>query len=202
MPSHFIAIDLETTGLPPKLAPSAAVTDWARWAPCRAVQMAWIVYGAGGGDEAAPDTPQPVSTNVYIISPDGFAIPEQAAAIHGFTTERATSEGLAVRDVMEAFVETMQDYPDAVYVAHNMEFDAGVVAAELARAGMVGAAKAWVAAPKVCTMLANTRPGCRWPRLSVLYEEVFGRPMAGAHSADGDARACAEIYMARNRRAD
>lgn len=192
MPSHFIAIDTETTGFPPRRPAAEALAHWEAWDGCRVVQIAWQVYE--DADEAG-HLAEKVASAVYVVRPDGFTIPERAAAIHGYTTERAMAEGVDIGEALAALAATMAAYPDAIFVAHNMDFDAGIIVAELARARMVEA-ETFVAARKHCTMVSNTPPKGRWPRLGVLYQTIFGREMDGAHSADGDAQACASIYMA------
>jgi DNA polymerase III epsilon subunit-like protein len=190
MPSHFIAIDTETTGFPPRRPAAEALAHWEAWDGCRVVQIAWQVYEEESGKN--------VATGVHVVRPDGFTIPERAAAVHGYSTERAMAEGVDIGEALAAFAATMAAYPDATYVAHNMDFDAGIIVAELARARMVEA-ETFVAARKHCTMVTNTPPKGRWPRLGVLYANLFGHEMEGAHTADGDAQACAAIYMARHR---
>jgi len=46
-----------------------------------------------------------ISEKCYIIKPEGYKIPADAARIHGITTDRAICEGKDLRSVLEEFRE-------------------------------------------------------------------------------------------------
>ena len=86
------------------------------------IQIAWILCDTQGNR---------LSTEVFIIKPVGFTIPEEASNIHGITTAIALSDGLALMDVLTKFKAAVER---ANYiVAHNISFDEKIMGAELLR---------------------------------------------------------------------
>ena len=89
----------------------------------------------------------------------------------------------------------------SLLVAHNIEFDLGVVGAEFYRAGH--SENPLDALPHYCTMRETTdvcripggRWGWKWPTLDELHYHLFGHGLQGAHEALADARACARCYF-------
>jgi DNA polymerase III epsilon subunit-like protein len=191
-------LDTETTGLPRRGSHPSALSDWDG---CRLVQVAWSIVdednalsraAAAIANHAACDA---VPTRVFIVRPDGFEIPEAAAAIHGIETARALAEGVPVSLAMTALIEDLDGCDQ--WVAHNVAFDRGVIASELYRLDMADEAAAFLKKTSVCTMRLGTLHGQRWPRLNALYERYFKEPMPGcAHRADSDMRACMAIHRA------
>jgi len=195
MPHYVWFLDTETTGLPPRSRPSPLDADG--WANCRMVQIAWQLWECYGGcgDDCL------LEKGSLIIDPAGaFAIPDEAARIHGITTERAAAEGVtwATGKIVRA-LERLVGAADLL-VAHNTEFDVGVVASELVRCGRNDLAGRFVALPKYCTMKRGTLPRQRWPKLRDLYVRLFQRePEGRLHDAQTDVQVCAEIYFALRR---
>ncbi|MCU0370607.1 MAG: 3'-5' exonuclease, partial [Bacteroidales bacterium] len=70
----FLIYDTETTGLPRNF--EAPVTDLENWP--RVVQLAWQLHDAEGNMLEAKE---------FLIRPDHFTIPYNAAKVHGITTE-------------------------------------------------------------------------------------------------------------------
>jgi DNA polymerase III epsilon subunit-like protein len=179
-----IVFDTETTGLPPWHRDSTRLSDWDG---CRLVQLAWstIHLDSQEGSDSA------------IVKPAGFTIPEKAAEIHGISTERAHAEGRDLEEVLHAFQVTLERYPDATIVAHNLEFDISIITTEAMRLEMPRLLSLLASRPRHCTMLKavenNTRR--RWPKLCVLYKELFDEePQGTAHDAIWDVVTCAKIY--------
>ena len=75
-------------------------------------------------------------------------IPEEAARVHGITTEQALAEGRPLRDVLDAFVSAVESAD--LLVAHNLRFDEKIVGAELLRLRLPLDLEV---RPRVCTML-------------------------------------------------
>ena len=86
----YLFFDTETTGLPKNW--KAPVTDIQNWP--RLVQLAYLLYDQQGNKISGGD---------FIIQPDGFTIPAEAAAIHGISTEKANREGVALMTVLQDF---------------------------------------------------------------------------------------------------
>ena len=146
-----------------------------------------------------------------IVRPDGWTIPDDVAAIHGITTERAMDEGRPEYEVLHDLLALHRRAE--LRVAHNEDFDQRIVRIAIKRYGH-GAhgwdrltqeerdaiADAFKAAPKYCTMKADAKSrGVKWPKLVEAYKHHTGKDLGeDAHSALFDARACAEVYFAMN----
>lgn len=183
--SGYFVFDCETTGLPVRRGLS--VRDVEGWP--RLVQLAWAVYDAWGKPQAA---------GCRIVRPAGFLIPPDSTRIHGISHERALEIGETAADVLESFARDLDAPYDAV-IAHNLEYDRGVVGAELIRAGL---ASRLFERPGVCTMRTTTDLlrlpgpyGFKWPRLDELHAFLFGAGYDGAHDASRDVEACARCFF-------
>ncbi len=185
--NRFLLFDCETTGLPRHRYFS--VEDVSAWP--RLVQVAWAVYDAKGHAE---------QTRCRIVRPDGFRIPAEATAIHGISHTRARRVGRDLAEVLIEF-EGAAASGDIVLVAHNLDYDRGVIAAELVR---LDRPLDCIERPGICTMKTTTgicrlpRPGgfgLKWPSLEELHMCLFGRAYEGAHDAANDLEACARCFF-------
>ena len=180
----YLFFDTETTGIPRNYrAPAADATNWPRL-----VQIAWLLV-----DEEANE----VSSAEHTVKPDGFVIPDEAARIHGITTELALRNGVDLQSVLTAAAATISKA--SVLVAHNMQFDEKILGAEFLRSGFPNFVEA---KERKCTMQASTdycrlpgRYGYKWPTLQELHLKLFNEPFEGAHRALVDVRACARCYF-------
>ena len=176
--------DTETTGLPKYY--KAPVSDSRNWP--RLVQLAWLITDDQGTEYKRVE---------YIIKPQGFAIPREAARIHGITTDRAQREGADLGAVLE---EISADLAQAlVLIAHNMDFDEKIVGAEFCRLGRTNHLEK---KQKRCTMKSATDfcqlpgyYGYKWPSLTELHRKLFREDFADQHTAMADVRACAKCYF-------
>ncbi|WP_263787564.1 3'-5' exonuclease [Salinibacter grassmerensis] len=190
---RYLFFDTETTGLLPK--PKPPVTDTDKWP--RVVQIAWSHLSID---------PYSIDRSLsYIIRPDGFTIPQDAAAVHGITTERAEAEGYPRGEVLEAFSKAVS--ASDVLVAHSMSFDRPVVRAELVRLGIPDVLQD---ATTLCTKKASTDYckipfpnggyGYKWPSLQELHEKLFRSGFDDAHDAGTDVKAGARCFLELSRR--
>jgi DNA polymerase-3 subunit epsilon len=186
----YLFFDTETTGLPRNW--NAPVSDLSNWP--RLVQIAWLLFDEDG---------KKISEQDHIVKPQGFIIPQEAASIHGITTERANNDGVSLKAVLEGFSLALEQ---ANYlVAHNMRFDEKIVSAEFLR---VGLSHKLLQTRKICTMTETTEycklPGnygdYKWPKLSELYFKLFNDKFEEAHNAAVDIKACAECFWELRRR--
>lgn len=181
-PNKIFVVDTETTGLPPRGANPAL---YATWDNCRVVQIAWHIYDEHGNLE---------EKKCFMIKPT-FQIPAKATEIHGITQDMAEREGVPMWKVLELLKARLPLV--AVIVAHNLEFDKKVILAEMSRYNDIDLFNEFGSKTGFCTMLKNTVPGQRWPKLVDLYNRVISKPVAGQlHQADTDVQLCAEIYFA------
>ena len=193
---NIIFFDTETTGVIPKgkEEPLVYFNDFPH-----VVQLSWKI-GDKEGD--------------YIIKPDGFTIPDAAAAVHGITTDRAIAEGVPYHD---AFLQFFADVKASTALcAHNgAAFDIRVIVAEYVRMSNVErASKFWAflkSLPLYDTMteptiinfvgarFRNGKPG-KFPRLEELYAKIFNGESFPAHNSMEDVRALAKCFWeCRNR---
>lgn len=195
---RVFVVDTETTGFPSRRYQPASSFQF--WNSCRLVQIAWQIHSEDDDDD---DDATPTRA-ALVVKPDGFDIPN--AHIHGITTEFATEHGVSIRAVVEALKTALAGV--SVIVAHNVEFDNGVVLAELYRLGDAAAADVislWRSIPKQCTMrMAMTTPADKWLKLSELYARLFPDepPPSRLHRADVDVELCAKCYFAIKKRGE
>lgn len=135
-----------------------------------------------------------------IVKPDGWTIPEEASNIHGITTTIANSCGVDLSSALSCFRGLFK--LANVYVAHNLEFDALIVASNFMRLTDCVGMGSDIRERGFCTMHAMT-PICKlpgrygdykWPSLQEAYQHAFGEMFDGAHDAMADVRACARLY--------
>jgi DNA polymerase III subunit epsilon len=179
----YLFFDTETTGLPRNW--KAPISDLNNWP--RLVQLAWLLYDMDG---------KKIDGNSYIIKPEGFTIPPDAARIHGISTERAREEGAALQDVLNDFQRLISEA--SCLVAHNMSFDEKIAGAEFLRKKMVNPIEK---KKKICTMQRSTDYckldgpyGYKWPKLSELHYKLFGTGFEEAHDAAVDINATAKCF--------
>lgn len=179
----YLFFDTETTGLPRNY--KAPVSDLANWP--RMVQLAFLLYDGAGNKLAGAD---------YIIKPEGFTIPAEAAAIHSISTQRAIAEGVPLYEVLLKF-EALINKAD-VLVAHNMSFDEKIAGAEFLRKGMGNPIDL---KKKLCTMQKSTAfcnipgpYGPKWPKLAELHHKLFRTGFEEAHNAAADISATVRCF--------
>ena len=190
-PKSYLFFDTETTGLPKdQNASSSDVDNWPR-----IVQLSWILTDGKGNK---------INTGDYIIKPGGFIIPEQAASIHGISTDKAITEGTDFDEVMDMF---LKDYAQAdCIVGHNIIFDKKVLEAELIRMGRQDAV---VPKQYICTMKGSVNyckiPGrngikYKYPNLQELHKALFGSVFENAHNSASDIAATEKCFWEMKKR--
>ena len=179
----YLFFDTETTGIPRNYkAPASDLRNWPRL-----VQIAWLL---------AHEQAHEVESAEYIVKPERFTIPKDAARVHAITSEIARQNGAALETVLAAVRPAIEQA--SVLVAHNMEFEEKMLGAELLRTGYPDIVEA---KKRQCTMQAATKYcrlpgqyGYKWPSLQERHMKLFGQPFEGAHDALVDVRACSRCY--------
>lgn len=148
-------------------------------------------------------TREVLATLNTIVKPDGWVIPDEVAAIHGITTEKALAEG---RPEAEVLTEILSMWRQANFrVAHNQSFDERIVRIAIKRFKSEEVAEEWKAGEKQCTglitkplmqLLPKNRFGYKMPKLEEAYEFYTGKKLEGAHRAMTDVDACIDVYFA------
>ena len=182
--STLLFFDTETTGVPKDYkAPSSAINNWPRL-----VQLSWIKTDNNG---------TVLSQGDYIIKPDGFVIPESAAAVHNITTAIALEKGQPLTEVLEKFKSEIASAD--LIIGHNISFDMKVVGAELIRTGgkdILEKKKYFCTMKSTINFCAIRGPyGYKYPKLEELYTKLFRHKFDDAHNSNADVMATKECYF-------
>lgn len=194
-----LAYDTETTGLPLFSEPSEDPR-----------QPHIVQIGAALVDL---DTFAEIASLDVIVRPDGWTVPDDVAAIHGITTDRAMDVGVPARVVFDLFLELWGRA--TVRIGHNEGFDARLVRIALLRhrdndpeaeinarwkAGIAQCTQALstpiLKLPPTAKMIAAGRRHHKSANLGEAFQFFTGKPLEGAHNAMVDVRACMAVYRA------
>lgn len=105
-------IDTETNGLPSTFYPEhSKFSEWPR--------MQSIAFKREHQDF--------LDDAEEIIVKADFAIDDKASAIHGITEEVSREQGVPVSEALLRFSSQIEDDPDPVLCAYNVEFDRGIM---------------------------------------------------------------------------
>jgi len=156
------------------------------------------------------DTRDTLASLDVIVRPDGWEIPEDVAAVHGITTERAAALGVPESLALSLFLEMWASC--RVRIAHNEPFDARIIRIAQHRAGELESdLDAWKDGTAECTarlatpilqlpptakMLAAGRTHFKTANLGEAVQFFTGKPLENAHSAMADVRGCMDVYFA------
>ncbi|MEU7154079.1 3'-5' exonuclease [Streptomyces sp. NPDC045456] len=170
---RLCGFDLETTGPDPETA---------------RIVTACVVQCGGG---------HPTQSATWLTDVDGHEIPDEAAAIHGVTTERARAEGVDLRAAVEQILGALGQavLAGVPIVAMNARYDLTLLDREARRYGMKPLTdhlpETRVVDPFVIDKKVDRyRRGSR--KLTALCEH-YAVPLDGAHSADADAIAACRV---------
>jgi DNA polymerase III epsilon subunit-like protein len=154
-PNLVIGIDLETNDFEKRNNPRK-IGQFGH--PCRLhpndlkQRIVQIGYAVGGVQENDPLQER----GSLLVRPDGFSISPKAIKHHGITNERALETGVDLRYALEGFLGCVRKVVElgGCIVAHNLEFDAGIIENELNNAGLAHLCDDWACIAKagVCTM--------------------------------------------------
>ena len=182
----YLIFDTETTGLPKNF--NAPLTDSDNWP--RMVQIAWQLHDKDGNLLENQD---------YIIKPEGYDIPFNAARIHGISTKLANEEG---RDLNEVLIEFQEVLKKAEVVAgHNIDFDYKIVGAEFFRKELentlekIPSADTMELGTEFCQLGGGKNGRYKSPKLEELYEKLYGEKFDEAHNAAADVNATAQVFF-------
>lgn len=186
----ILFFDTETTGLP----------LWSE--PSEHPGQPHIVSASGMIERPGDD----VTIFDMVVKPDGWEIPDDAAKIHGITTDMALEKG---EDALTVLVSVFQMIMLAdLVVGHGIDFDMRLMRIAAHR-HKLGDPEQLKEKKTFCTMRAST-PLCqlpatvrmmragrntyKTPKLSEAYKFFFDEELQGAHNSLNDVRACQRIY--------
>jgi DNA polymerase-3 subunit epsilon len=152
-----------------------------------------------------------VSSFNAMVKPEGWSMPEEAGKINGLTDEYLNSVGIPASVVIPTVI-ALSNKAD-LRVAHNADFDDNIIAANIwreiikdghSKSTAQGIVEQWLAIPTYCTMrnskeivgALDKRGRIKYPKLIEAYKFFFNKDLDRAHSANADAVATLEIYLA------
>lgn len=181
----ILFFDIESTGLPRDW--KAPVSDLDNWP--RVIELAASLHDS--------DTEGEVAALSVLIDPDGWTVPDEPFwRDRGMTTAKCMLDGVSILEAATAFLSLVEraDY----LVAHNLDFDQKVMAAECLRLGLSSTHRPVKLCTKelstqYCKIRFNTKqrrfPGqqYKWPSLEELWGVLFGKDtLVQEHRAKGD----------------
>ena len=101
-----------------------------------------------------------------IIKPRCMYISEESTKIHGITMEQAYEEGLEIEDVLETFIQDINNV--SIIVSHNIEFHLKTILAELVRYNRVFNFKNYIIIDTI-----GFFHKLNYPKLDLLYLNLF-----------------------------
>ena len=153
------------------------------------------------------DSREVLSTLDVMVKPDGWLIPDDVAAIHGITTEKAGDLGVPESLAVEMLLDMASG---RLRIAHNEQFDARIVRIACARHFDQAVADEWKAGQAQCTQQLAT-PILKLPptdrmkaagftkfksaNLREAYLHFTGRELQNAHSALADVHGCMAVWF-------
>ena len=190
----IMAYDTETSGLPLFHERSADPRQ------PHLVQLALLICDEDGRE---------IGHKNVIIKPDGCAIPDDVAQIHGITTEMAMAKGIPEADAVKIWMDAQARCD--MRVAYNESFDRRIMRIAMLRAGVDRPLIDTIEArPAFCT-LSGSRPHLKLPPSEKMaaagmkmrktptqaecIQHFFGEQLDGAHDALVDVRACARVFF-------
>lgn len=153
------------------------------------VALAWLLTDCYG---------EILKSRDYLIKPDGWSIEgNKFLADHGYTQEELEANGQPVTDVLNCFLEDLQE--SDYQIGHNIEYDIRMVNLEINIAEILFEKEL----NKRCTMrgaasycnLKNKLNRLKPPTLDELYLLLFNKEIANRHTAYGDLIATKESYF-------
>lgn len=147
-----------------------------------------------------------IARNNSLIKAEGRSINEGAQQVHGISVQCCDAEGLPEEEVACNIMGYLRNtaWIEAIII-HNAPFDIEHINYMCARAGVGNELLNY---PIFCTM-KNTVDLCqlpfagrafgkqkyKWPKLTELHTELFGRSFEGAHDAMADVEALARCFF-------
>lgn len=174
---NYLFIDTETTGLDP--------------AQDKIVSMAWQLF------DASSKSPKKILQAYGLVKPKGWTIDENGKAfeVHGITQQQAMTEGKDIVFHLTLLNNAIRKYQPTI-VAHNLEFDEGMVLAEAERCAMTSLIKIWDKAQKFCTAKGIAPMYDKeYISLKDVYRQMFAQEVPDHHNALADVVACARVFF-------
>lgn len=195
----ILAFDTETTGL-------IKSNDYTCLSNPFLASIAMILYDT--------EARRVVSSLNAVILPEGWTMREEAEKVNGLSNEYLNTIGIPSIAIVPAAVSLA--FKANLLVAHNIDFDSKIISSAMWRQMQFdqedenvahAIIKSFLSLPTYCTMkeskdivrAKNINGKIKYPKLTEAYEHFFGKELDRAHSANADAVAVLEIYLALQR---
>jgi len=182
----YLTFDSETTGLPKNF--KAPISDSENWP--RLVQLAWQINDKEG---------KLINNKSFLIKPDNFTIPYNSEKVHGISTKIALEKGI---DLIIALKDFEKDIKKCKYIiGHNINFDKNILGAEFYRKNIESDLLNKISidtghiSKQYCNLKGGFGGGLKMPKLTELYEILFGKKFSDAHDAAYDVNATAKSFF-------
>ena len=187
---HKIIVDIETTGLPIRdNGKSANPSILKCYDSSRLVELGYYIIDINNNI---------IKEKEFLIKPDNFIISDEVVKIHGITQDRAIKEGKPIKNVFNKLEEDLIYYNVNTFISHNVDFDKNIILSECYRLNNESIINKLLSMSNYCTMKDNKIFYNKWPKLSVLYEELFNKVIIVKHRALADVKLCYECYCELN----
>ena len=190
---RVLTFDTETTGLPKRY--NGSIHDSDNWP--HIVQLSILLYDL--------DAQETVTVHDFIIRlPKGVVMTQENTNIHGITNEMSSQKGVDIKEALLCMSACLDD--TRVLVAHNIEFDANMIAVECNRIGYPNILRIQ-SFMKYCTMLhgmelcnlkmisrKTNREIVKFPKLIELHQKLFNEVPNNLHNSLVDVFVCFRCY--------
>ena len=190
---RVLTFDTETTGLPKRY--NGSIHDSDNWP--HIVQLSILLYDL--------DAQETIAVHDFIIKlPESVVMTQENTDIHGITNEMSSQKGVNIKEALLCMSACLDDA--RVLVAHNLEFDANMIAVECNRVGYpnILRIKSFV---EYCTMLhgmklcnlkmisrKTNREIVKFPKLIELHQKLFNEVPNNLHNSLVDVFVCFRCY--------
>ena len=182
----YLTFDSETTGLPKNF--KAPISDSENWP--RLVQLAWQINDKEG---------KLINNKSFLVKPDNFTIPYNSEKVHGISTKIALEKGIDLIIILKDFEK---DIKKCKYIiGHNINFDKNILGAEFYRKNIESDLLNKISidtghiSKQYCNLKGGFGGGLKMPKLTELYEILFGKKFSDAHDAAYDVNATAKSFF-------
>ena len=166
----------------------APFSDTFNWP--RIIHMSWIILGKDL---------KPINDYDHIINPEGFSFSPEIEKRCRIDQEDIDTKGAPLQDVLAAFDESLKQVE--YVLAHNMNFNENVLAAEYLRKGI---RHSLFLKERICLMQESTffcklpskGGGYKWPTLTELHAIIFKKAYSPPNNARADVIAATRCFKA------
>jgi len=180
-----IVLDIETTGLPKKV--SGVYSDPSNLSlfdSSRIVELGYYIIDKNNVKLKEVE---------YLIKPENFVIPDDVVKVHGISQEIAMTKGISIKHVIPILYLDLINYNCTTFIAHNVEFDKNIILSECYRLNYETIIDKIKSMSNFCTMKDN-KIFNKWPKLGLLYEFLFKKPIIINHRSLSDVDVCYKCY--------